>query len=206
MRMTARFSAIVGVALALLGSIGVARVLRRAFPASARDDYGRGVDRRALRSTDGTRTRRLLFRRPADLRERHARHGADRAAGRSAHRLHVLFDLALGLLVGGYSGFPSHTVTLMDGWKARPAPESIDFYRRAGATPPTTARSKTGRGGARRRSPCSTRTRASNASRPASGRARTPACIAFGRPPKTVSTAKANVRRFLEPKSPELSS
>ena len=37
-------------------------------------------------------------------------------------------------LAGGYSGFPKYTDALMDGWKAWPAPDSIGFYRRAGAT------------------------------------------------------------------------
>ena len=37
-------------------------------------------------------------------------------------------------LLGGYSGFPGYSATLMDGWKAFPSATATGFFKRAGAT------------------------------------------------------------------------
>ena len=135
MRVTARFSAIVGVALVLLGSIGVARVLRRVRSSPARAAIVTAV------------SIGLLF----DLRMEPglvAYHPGVPPIYASVTPDMVLIELPVDRqidymyfstyhwahLVGGYSGFPKYTVTLMDGWKAWPKPEAIDLYRRAGAT------------------------------------------------------------------------
>ena len=135
MRVTARFSAIVGVALALLGAIGMARVLRRTRSQLARATITAVVSIGVLFDLrmelglvayhpgvppiySSVTPDMVLIELPVD---RHI----DYMYFSTRHWAH---------LVGGYSGFPKYTVTLMDGWKAWPAPEAIDFYRRAGAT------------------------------------------------------------------------
>jgi len=135
MRITARFGAIVGVALVLLGSIGMARVLRRARSPLARasltavvsvavlfdlrmapglTSYPSGIPSIYLSVTPDM----VLVELPVD-------HHIDYMYFSTSH---------WARLVGGYSGFPKYTEPLMDGWKAWPSPDSIAFYRRAGAT------------------------------------------------------------------------
>ncbi len=37
-------------------------------------------------------------------------------------------------VLGGYSGYPGYSETLMNGWKAFPSPAATALFRRAGAT------------------------------------------------------------------------
>ena len=135
MRVTARFSAIVGVALVLLGAVGTSRLLRRIGSPRAR---AAGTAALALIVLFDLRMEPGLGPYPEDIPSIYSRVTPDM----------VLIELPVdrqidymyfstrhwATLVGGYSGFPRYTTTLMDGWKAWPTPESIDFFRRTGAT------------------------------------------------------------------------
>ena len=135
MRVTARFSAIVGVALVLLAAIGASRALGRI----ARPPL-RGAATAALAAL-------VLF----DLRMEPGLGNYPRGIPSIYSRVTpdmVLIELPVdpqidymyfstshwARLVGGYSGFPRYSFMLREGWKAWPAPQSIDFFRRAGAT------------------------------------------------------------------------
>jgi hypothetical protein len=135
MRMTARFSAIVGVALVVLGAIGAARVLA----------WFRAPRWRAA-ACAAIATLVLL-----DLRMDVPLHAYPRdlpAIYASVTPDMVLVELPVdrqidymyfsihhwARLVGGYSGFPKYSSRLMDGWKIWPSPDAIGFFRTAGAT------------------------------------------------------------------------
>jgi hypothetical protein len=135
MRMTARFSALVGAALTLLGAVGTARLLRRIRSPAARasataalalivlfdlridprlESYPEGLPSIYSRVTSDMVLVELPLDRQADYMYFSTRHWAR--------------------LVGGDSGYPRYTDALMDGWKAWPSPTAIDFFRKAGAT------------------------------------------------------------------------
>ena len=135
MRVPARFSVVVGAALALLGAYGAARLLRL-----GRTPAARGSICAAL-------TLLVLF----DLRI-DPRLQTYPAAIPSIYD-HVTPDMVLvelpidnqidfmyfstrhwARLVGGYSGFMRFTEELTNGWKAWPLPPSIEWFKRAGAT------------------------------------------------------------------------
>jgi hypothetical protein len=135
MRVTARFSAIVGVALVLLAASGTARLLdgvrRPGFRAAAcaalalavlfdlRMDPGLGAYPEGVPPIYSRVTPDMV------LIELPVEPQIDYMYFSTQHWAH---------LVGGYSGFPRYTSTLMDGWKAWPAAASIDFFKRTGAT------------------------------------------------------------------------
>src|SRR4051812_1438408 len=134
MRVMARFSAIVGVALVVLGAIGTARLLRRIGP-PFRPFACAAL---ALLVLLDLRMEPRLIGFPAGIPPIYSRVTPDM----------VLVELPVdpqidymyfstqhwARLVGGYSGFPKYTETLMDGWKAWPSPRAIDFFKRTGAT------------------------------------------------------------------------
>ncbi|HEU5255432.1 MAG TPA: hypothetical protein VFU28_05560, partial [Vicinamibacterales bacterium] len=135
LRMTARFSAIAGVALVLLATIGTARLLRR-------------IERHNLRAAACAALCVIVL---TDLRMDPGlveyRQGIPPIYSAVTPEM-VLIELPVdpqidymyfstqhwARLVGGYSGFPRYTVNLMEGWKAWPSPSSIDFFKKAGAT------------------------------------------------------------------------
>jgi hypothetical protein len=135
MRMTARFSVIAGVALVLLGTIGTSRLLRRVRRPTLRaaacallsvvvlvdlrmdpgvSDYHAGIPPIYAAVTPGM----VLIDLPPDPQ-------IDYMYFSTYH---------WATLVGGYSGFPRYSSSLMDGWKSWPSPASIDFFKKAGAT------------------------------------------------------------------------
>jgi len=135
MRMTARFSAVTGIALVLLAAGGTARLLHR-------------IQRPGLRAgACAALSIIVLF----DLRlnpglVEYRRGIPPIYAGVTADM--VLIELPVdrqidymyfstyhwARLLGGYSGFPRYSVSLMEGWKAWPSPASLAFFRQAGAT------------------------------------------------------------------------
>jgi hypothetical protein len=134
MRMTARFSVIVGVALVLLGGVGAARLFRR-LTAPARPfvcaalallvlfdlhiDPGIGPIPKGIPPIYSRVTPDMvLVELPVDPQ--------------ITYMYFSTFHWAQ--LLGGYSGFPKYSDNLMEGWKQWPAPESIAYFRRAGAT------------------------------------------------------------------------
>lgn len=135
MRMTARFSVIVGMALVLLATAGTSRLLRRVKRPNVRAAACAGLSLIVL----------------ADLRmdpgvsDYH--HGIPPIYAAVTPEM-VLAELPpdpqidymyfstfhWARLAGGYSGFPRYSSSLMDGWKAWPSPASIEFFKKAGAT------------------------------------------------------------------------
>jgi hypothetical protein len=134
MRVMARFSAIVGVALVLLGAAGSARLLRR-------------VSGRARPYACATLALLVLFDLRMDPRIGPIPNGIPPIYSRVTPDM-VLVELPVdpqisymyfstfhwAQLVGGYSGFPKYSDALMDGWKRWPSPESLADFRRTGAT------------------------------------------------------------------------
>jgi hypothetical protein len=135
MRMTARFSVIVGMALVLLATVGTSRLLRRVTRPGARAAACAALSvivLADLRMDPGVSAY------PEGIPSIYAAVTPDM----------VLVDLPpdpqidymyfstshWARLVGGYSGFPRYSSNLMDGWKAWPAPTSIDFFKKTGAT------------------------------------------------------------------------
>jgi hypothetical protein len=135
MRMTARFSVIAGVALVLLATTGTSRLLRRVLRPNLRaaacallsvivlvdlrmdpglSDYHAGIPPIYA----GVTPEMVLIDLPPDPQ-------IDYMYFSTYH---------WARLVGGYSGFPRYSTSLMDGWKAWPAPASIAFFKQAGAT------------------------------------------------------------------------
>lgn len=135
MRVTARFSAVAGVALVLLASIGTSRLLRRVARPGPR-----AAACAALSLV-------VLFDLRMDPGLTKYRQGIPPIYAAVTPEM-VLVELPVdpqidymyfsthhwARLVGGYSGFPRYSTSLMDGWKAWPSPASIDFFKRAGAT------------------------------------------------------------------------
>ena len=135
MRMTARFSAIVGVALVVLGAIGAARVLAWFRAPRWRTAACAAI---AILVLFDLRMDVRLQAYPRDLPAIYASVTPDM----------VLVELPVdrqidymyfstrhwARLVGGYSGFPKYSNRLMDGWKIWPSPDAIGFFRTAGAT------------------------------------------------------------------------
>ena len=134
MRVMARFSVIVGVALVLLGAAGSARLLRR-VPGRARPYLCAAL---ALL---------VLFDLRMDPRIGPIPNGIPPIYSRVTPDM-VLVELPVdpqisymyfstfhwAHLLGGYSGFPKYGYDLMEGWKAWPSAASLDFFRKAGAT------------------------------------------------------------------------
>ena len=154
MRVPARFSVVVGAALALLGGV------RRA-PAAAPRPLARGAERdlrgaraaRALRPALRSAAAAVLRDDPVDLFDASRPTWSWSSCRVDArHRLHVLLDAPLGPAARRLQRVPRATsATLMDGWKALPAPDVDRLLSGAPArrTSPTTARSSSDRGGAR---------------------------------------------------------
>jgi hypothetical protein len=135
LRVPARFSVFVGTALALLAAFGARRVLRLARPPQARaalcsalalvvlfdlrldphiSNYWPTIPSIYSRVTPDMVLVEMPVERQIDFMYFSTRHWAR--------------------LLGGYSGFPGYSVTLMDGWKAFPSPTATGFFRLAGAT------------------------------------------------------------------------
>jgi hypothetical protein len=135
MRVPARFSVIVGAALALLGGYGARRVLRLARGPGARaalcsglavivlldlrldprvEAYWPTIPSIYSRVTPDMVLVELPVDRQTDYMYFSTRHWAR--------------------LLGGYSGYIGYSAALMDGWKTFPSPASMGFFRRAGAT------------------------------------------------------------------------
>jgi hypothetical protein len=134
MRVMARFSAVVGVALVLLGAAGSARLLQRAGP-------------RFRPYVCGALALIVLFDLRLDPRIGPYTTGFPPIYSRVTPDM-VLAELPeepqieymyfstqhWARLVGGYSGFPRYTTALMDAWRTWPSPRSLDFFRQTGAT------------------------------------------------------------------------
>jgi hypothetical protein len=134
MRVMARFSVIVGVALVLLGAVGTARLLRR-------------TPRTAQPFACAALALLVLFDLRMDPRIGPIPQGVPPIYSRVTPDM-VLVELPVdpqisymyfstfhwAHLVGGYSGFPKYTENLMEGWKRWPSPESLDYLRKTGAT------------------------------------------------------------------------
>jgi hypothetical protein len=135
MRMTARFSAIVGAALVLLGAVGTARLLRRIRSPGGRASASAAL---ALLVLLDLRMDPILQSYPEGMPPIYSRVTPDMVlvelpVDRQAD--YMYFSTShWAQLVGGDSGFPRYSDALMDGWKAWPAPTSIEFFRKAGAT------------------------------------------------------------------------
>jgi hypothetical protein len=135
MRVTARFSVMVGTALILLGAVGVARLMRR-LP---------GPRSRATACT--ALALLVLVDLRLDPRVQPYPEGIPTIYASVTPDM-VLIELPVdpqfdfmyfstthwARLVGGYSGFPKYSNPLLWGWKAWPAPESVTHFRNAGAT------------------------------------------------------------------------
>jgi hypothetical protein len=134
MRVVARFSVIVGVALILLGAAGSARLLRRV------PERGRPLACAALALL-------VLF----DLRMNP--HLGAFARGVPPIYSRVTPDMVLAelpvdpqitymyfstfhwaRLLGGYSGFPKYSYDVMEAWKAWPSRDALAYFRHGGAT------------------------------------------------------------------------
>ena len=127
MRVMARFSVIVGVALVLLGAAGAARLFRRLTP-RARPFACAALALLVL--FDLRMDPHLAPLMPPGIPPIYSRVTPDM----------VLIELPVdpqitymyfstfhwASLVGGYSGFPKHTESLMDGWKKWPDPVSLE--------------------------------------------------------------------------------
>src|SRR5438445_3311149 len=128
MRVMARCSVIVGVALVLLGAAGAARLLRR-------------VPDRARPFACAALALLVLFDLHMDPRIGPIAKGIPPIYSRVTPDM-VLVELPVdpqisymyfstfhwASLVGGYSGFPKYTENLMEGWKKWPAPVSLDYF------------------------------------------------------------------------------
>jgi len=135
MRVTARFSVMVGTALIVLGAIGVARLMRR-LPGP-----------RSRAAACAALALLVLFDLRLDPRLQAYPEGIPPIYASVTPDM-VLIELPVdpqfdfmyfstthwAPLVGGYSGYPKYSDPLMWGWKAWPAPESLDHFRHAGAT------------------------------------------------------------------------
>jgi hypothetical protein len=135
MRVPARFSVIVGAALALLAGYGARRILRLARAPAARALLCSALGLLVLfdlrvdpRLEPYRATIPSIYSRVTPdmvLAELPVEHQVDYMYFSTRHWARLL---------GGYSGYPGYSDTLMDGWKAFPSPASIDHFRRLGAT------------------------------------------------------------------------
>ena len=135
MRVPARFSVIVGAALALLAAYGARRLLRLARAPAARAALCSGL---ALLVLFDLRLDPRLEKYWPTIPSIYSRVTPDM----------VLVELPVdrqvdymyfstrhwASLLGGYSGFPGYSAALMDGWKTFPSETALDHFRRAGAT------------------------------------------------------------------------
>jgi hypothetical protein len=135
MRVPARFSVVVGAALALLGGFGAARILRIGRTPGASAGICAALTLLVLfdlrldprLETYWPTVPSIYSRVTPDmvLVELPIEHQVDYMYFSTRHWAHLL---------GGYSGYPGYSATLMDGWKAFPSPAALGFFRRAGAT------------------------------------------------------------------------
>lgn len=134
MRVVARFSVIVGVALVLLGAAGTARLLRR-LPDRARPFACAAL---ALAVLFDLRMDPRIGPIPTGIPPIYSRVTPDMvlvelpADPQITYMYFSTFHWAR--LVGGYSGYPKYTENLMEGWKRWPDPASLDYFRKTGAT------------------------------------------------------------------------
>jgi hypothetical protein len=135
MRVPARFSVMVGAALALLAGFGARRVLRLPRAPAARAALCAAL---ALLVLFDLRLDPRLERYPPTIPSIYSRVTPDMVLVELPveHQVDYMYYSTRhwARLLGGYSGFPGYSATLMDGWKAFPSPAAIDFFRRAGAT------------------------------------------------------------------------
>lgn len=135
MRVPARFSAILGAGLALLGAVGASRLLARTKGRATRATACAALSALVLfdlRMSPGLGDYPTGF--PPIysavspsmvLVEMPDNHPIDYMYFSTTHWAQML---------GGYSGFIKYSETLMQGYEAWPDPQAIDLFRRAGAT------------------------------------------------------------------------
>jgi hypothetical protein len=135
LRVPARFSVFVGIALALLAGFGARRILRLARAPWARASLCSGL------------AMIVLFDLRLDLRLQTYWPTIPSIYSRVTPDM-VLVEMPVerqidfmyfstrhwAPLVGGYSGFPGYSTALMDGWKVFPSHAATGFFKRAGAT------------------------------------------------------------------------
>jgi hypothetical protein len=135
MRVAARYSAIVGVALVLLGAVGTARLLRRIRSSGLRAAATAAL---ALIVLFDLRMDPGLESYPEELPSIYSRVTSDMVLVELPihHQIDYMYFSTShwARLVGGNSGFIKYSDALIDSWKAWPAPESIEFFRKTGAT------------------------------------------------------------------------
>jgi hypothetical protein len=135
MRVPARFSAILGAGLALLGSIGAARLLRLARRPGARAGLCGAM---ALMILFDLRMSPGIGAYPEGLPPIYASVSpsmvlVEMPANRPIDYMYFS-TWHWARMLGGYSGFIKYSDALMRGYEAWPAPASIDLFRSAGAT------------------------------------------------------------------------
>lgn len=135
MRVPARFSVIVGAALALLGAYGARRLLRIAHAPTARACLCAAIALLVL--FDLRLDPRLETYRPT-IPSIYSRVTPDMVLAELPveHQVDYMYFSTRhwARLLGGYSGFPGYSPALTDGWKAFPSEAALEHFRRAGAT------------------------------------------------------------------------
>jgi hypothetical protein len=135
MRVPARFSAVVGAALALLAGYGARRVVRVARTPVASAAVCSGLALFVL--FDLRLDPQLRTYRPT-IPSIYSRVTPDMVLVELpswAQVEYMYFSTAhWARLLGGYSGYPGYSSPLTEGWKTFPSSASIELFRRAGAT------------------------------------------------------------------------
>jgi hypothetical protein len=135
MRVPARFSIVLGSALALLGAFGARRIIRLG-PTPRAQAVLCGVlatvvvvdlriDPRIHPYTAPIPSIYARVRPEMVLVELPVEHQVDYMYFSTSHWARLL---------GGYSGYPGYSAALLDGWRVFPSAEALDHFRRAGAT------------------------------------------------------------------------
>jgi hypothetical protein len=135
MRVPARFSVVVGAALALVGAFGASRLLRRGRTPAARSAICAALTLLVLFDLRMDPRLRSYY---ATIPSIYERVTPDMVLVELPvdHQVDYMYFSTRhwARLVGGYSGYPGYSAALIDGWKAFPSPAATALFRRAGAT------------------------------------------------------------------------
>ncbi len=135
MRVPARFSVVVGAALALVGAFGASRLLRRGRTPAARSAICAALTLLVLFDLRMDPRLRSYY---ATIPSIYARVTPDMVLVELPvdHQVDYMYFSTRhwARLLGGYSGYPGYSSALLDGWEAFPSPAATALFRRAGAT------------------------------------------------------------------------
>jgi hypothetical protein len=135
MRVPARFSPVVGAALALLAGYGARRALRIARTPVAGAAVCAGLAVCVLFDLRMEPLLRPYWRTIPSIYSRVTPHMVLVELPKEPQIEYMYFSTThWARLLGGYSGYPGYSPALVEGWHAFPSAAAIDLFRRAGAT------------------------------------------------------------------------